>query len=243
MFKYILLACLVGLVVAYDFKDPFFNEIVLWNLMDDAEAPSLSDRFRRSAADILDKRCQRRFICCNDLSTASLDTMLDMKKECIMEVLQKNSSANEPTPESAPEVGTVNVFTFEGLEQTKRDVICTFECTGRKNNMIDENGAIYEEKLLDFTKLIFTPTDPQQQFLEEHMKICVKEAKERLALSPPEPGQCNPTASHFGYCMWRQLTVYCPMEKRVESPRCDRIREKLANNEPLHYYKFAVDDF
>ena len=122
------------------------------------------------------------------------------------------------------------------------EVICAMECVGRKKEVVNEDGTLIEPKLMEFVKSNFAADDWQQPLLAGHIETCVKEAKEKAAKMPREAGQCSSETSNFGYCMWRQMALACPKDKQVASKRCDRIREKLANNEPLHYYKAELED-
>ncbi|XP_053676482.1 uncharacterized protein LOC128726683 [Anopheles nili] len=239
MLKFIILACSVGFVLAYDFKDPFFNEILLENLLDDSESLPLSGRFPRSAVDVLDKRCKRRYPCCIVSNDAVLDTMIDIKMDCFREIRAKNrvgKAAAEP----------INVFNYEGLNKTKEELICAMECAGLRYNFHNEEGGANLHLFLDFAKSIMA-SQPEislkdQQEIMGHIQSCIKEAQEKVSLNPPMPGQCSPFASDFGYCIWRRETIHCPKKHRVENHRCDRIREKLTKGEPLHYYKAEIED-
>lgn len=121
-------------------------------------------------------------------------------------------------------------------------MICAMECVGRKKEVVNEDGTLIEPKLMEFVKSNFAADDWQQPLLAGHIETCVKEAKEKAAKMPREAGQCSSETSNFGYCMWRQMALACPKDKQVANKRCDRIREKLANNEPLHYYKAELED-
>uniref|UniRef100_A0A9I3EI71 Uncharacterized protein n=1 Tax=Anopheles dirus TaxID=7168 RepID=A0A9I3EI71_9DIPT len=232
MVKLILFVSLVGFVVAYDFQDAFYNELLLDDLMDESDAPMMLNRFRRSTPE--DDKCKRRYKCCNDDNNENLDKIHEIKKQCFTEVRNKNKADGAYEP--------VDVFSCERLNKTKMEVICAMECVGRKKEVLNEDGTLIEGKLMEFVKSNFAADDWQQPLLGGHIDTCLKEAKEKAAKNPREAGQCSSETSHFGYCMWRQLALACPKEKQVANRRCDRIREKLANNEPLHYYKAELED-
>uniref|UniRef100_A0A182QPU3 Uncharacterized protein n=1 Tax=Anopheles farauti TaxID=69004 RepID=A0A182QPU3_9DIPT len=232
MLKFVLFVSLIALVVAYDFQDSFYNEVLLEDLLDDSDAPTMLSRFRRSTAE--DDKCKRRYKCCNDSNNENLDKIHEIKKQCFMEVRNKNKADGAYEP--------VDVFSCERLNKTKMEVICAMECVGRKKEVVNEDGTLIESKLMEFVKSNFASDDWQQPLLEGHIETCVKEAKDKAAKNPREAGQCNSETSNFGYCMWRQLALACPKDKQVANRRCDRIREKLANNEPLHYYKAELED-
>nr|AAQ16288.1 odorant-binding protein AgamOBP56 [Anopheles gambiae] len=178
------------------------------DLLDNADEPIMFGRFRRSASEVQDDKCKRKYKCCNDANTENMEKIHEIKKQCFMEM----------------------------------EVICAMECVGRKKEVVNEDGTLIEPKLMEFVKSNFAADDWQQPLLAGHIETCVKEAKEKAAKMPREAGQCSSETSNFGYCMWRQMALACPKDKQVANKRCDRIREKLANNEPLHYYKAELED-
>uniref|UniRef100_A0AAG5DPM1 Odorant-binding protein n=1 Tax=Anopheles atroparvus TaxID=41427 RepID=A0AAG5DPM1_ANOAO len=238
MLKLVLFVSCVGFVVAYDFKDSFYNELLLEDLLDDTTGSAVPpvDRFRRSTSDdSMDDKCkQRRYKCCNDANGENMEKIHEVKKQCFTEVRSKNKADGTYEP--------VDMFSCERLNRTKMEVICAMECVGRKKEIVDETGSLLEPKLTEFVKANFASDEWQQPLIAGQIETCVKEAKEQAAKQPREAGQCNPDVSNFGYCMWRQMALACPKEKQVANKRCDRIRERLANNEPLHYYKAELDD-
>ncbi|XP_058129579.1 uncharacterized protein LOC131290038 [Anopheles ziemanni] len=235
MLKLVLFISCVGFVVAYDFKDSFYNELLLEDMLDGSEEATLMGRFRRSpSGDSTDDKCKRRYKCCNDANGENMEKIHEIKKQCFTEVRNKNKAEGTYEP--------VDMFSCERLNKTKMEVICAMECLGRKKEIVDDSGSLLEPKLHEFVKVNFAADEWQQPLIDGHIKTCVKEAREKTAKSPREAGQCNAEASNFGYCMWRQMALACPKEKQVANKRCDRIRERLANNEPLHYYKAELDD-
>lgn len=51
-----------------------------------------------------------------------------------------------------------------------------------------------------------------------------------LNTAPMEP-KCNSAPSIFTHCMWRQLTMKCPVELQDQSHHCQRMREKFTKKE------------
>ncbi|XP_049540364.1 glutactin-like [Anopheles darlingi] len=235
MLKLALFVCFIGLAVSYDFKDPFYNEVLLEDMLDESVDNVMLSRFRRSASDSLDEKCKRRYKCCNDVNTENLDKIKEVKKQCFTEVRNKNKADKTYEP--------VDMFSCERLNNTKTEVICAMECVARKKEILNEDGTLMEEKLLEFTRTNFAADEWQQPLLAGFIEMCLKEAKEKVAKNPREPGQCNAETSNYGYCMWRQMALACPKDKQESTKRCERMREKLANNEPIHYYKAELDDY
>uniref|UniRef100_A0A182Y732 Carboxylesterase type B domain-containing protein n=1 Tax=Anopheles stephensi TaxID=30069 RepID=A0A182Y732_ANOST len=216
MFKLAVFVGLIGFVVAYDFQDSYYNELLLQDLLDDADEPSMMGRFRRSPADAQDDKCKRRYKCCNDANNENLDKIHEIKKQCFAEVRNKNKADGAYEP--------VDFFSCDRLNKTKMDVICAMECVGRKKEVVNDDGTLIEGKLMEFVKSNFAADDWQQPLLAGHIDTCVKEAKDKAAKSPREAGQCSSETSNFGYCMWRQMALACPKDKQVANKRCDRIR-------------------
>ncbi|XP_058065413.1 uncharacterized protein LOC131215050 [Anopheles bellator] len=233
MLKLVLFVGLVGLAVAYDFQDPYYNQILLEDMLEASEDSVLLGRFRRSAGDSLDEKCSRRsHKCCNDDNVENVDKIKELKRQCFAE--QRLKRKEEP----------VDMFSCERVNKTRKDVNCAMECVGRKKNIVADDGSLLEDKVLEFAKTEIAPEEWLAPLVAGFVDTCIKEVKEKSVKSPRESGQCNPEASAFGYCMWRQISTACPKEKQIVSRRCDRIREKLANKESLHYLQAveAVED-
>ncbi|XP_055591674.1 uncharacterized protein LOC129743621 [Uranotaenia lowii] len=232
MLKLVVCLSVIGLVASYDFKDSFYNEHLMEDLLDDRATLTLMDRFKRAAADGSgEDKCKRqnKHKCCNDSNEENLDKIKELKKECYNEVKAKDEAGTVQEP--------IDFFSCEKINKTKQDIVCTAECVGRKKNVIDEKGDLLAPAvLIPFVKENFAADAWQEPLIAGFVDTCLKEVADKKATRKDEY-RCNPASSHFGYCMWRQMTLACPKEMQESSKKCDKIREKLAKNEPVSMYK------
>ncbi|XP_062556149.1 uncharacterized protein LOC134220990 [Armigeres subalbatus] len=241
MFKLVLCLSALGLVACYDFKDSFYNELVLEDILDSEDTPTLMDRFKRSTPEANDDKCKRnhhRHRCCNDANGENMDKFRDTKKQCFSEVRSKDRSARGM-------VNPVDMFDCEKMNKTKQEYICAVECVSRKFDVIDQEGNLLgADKLIQFTKDNFAADPWQESIIEGVVDTCLKEVAEKneKLKASGETTTCNPASSNFGYCMWRQMTLACPKDKQEQSKKCERMRERFANNELVSYHKHDFDD-
>ncbi|XP_053685998.1 uncharacterized protein LOC128735542 [Sabethes cyaneus] len=232
MIKLVIGLLFFGLVASYDFKDPFYNELLLDELLD-SDMVTI-DRFKRAAPEATEDKCKRqhnRHRCCNDPASSDnveqKSDIKDLKKQCYAEVRSKDRTERGMSD-------PVDMFSCEKMNRTKQDMICASECIGRKKNVLDAKGNLLEPSvLIPFVKEHFASDPWQEPLVSDFVDTCMKEVAEKNAKLAPEETRCNPSASSFKYCMWRQTTLACPKEMQESSKRCDRVREKLANKEPV----------
>lgn len=62
------------------------------DLLDNADEPIMFGRFRRSASEVQDDKCKRKYKCCNDANTENMEKIHEIKKQCFMEVRNKNKA-------------------------------------------------------------------------------------------------------------------------------------------------------
>ncbi|XP_062715553.1 uncharacterized protein LOC134291603 [Aedes albopictus] len=240
MFKLVVCLSVLGLVACYDFKDSFYNELVLEDILDSEDTPTLMDRFKRSNPE-MDDKCKRhhRHKCCNDANGDNMDKYRETKKQCFTEVRSKERSARGM-------MNPVDMFDCEKMNKTKQEYICAVECVGRKFDIIDKEGNLMSaDKLVKFTKDNFAADPWQDAVVDELVASCLKEVAEKneKMKATGDHTTCNPSSSNFGYCMWRQMTLACPKDKQDTSKKCERMRERFANNEPFSMdHKHDFDD-
>ncbi|XP_055535876.1 uncharacterized protein LOC129724754 [Wyeomyia smithii] len=226
MIKLLIVLSLFGLVACYDFKDPFYNELLLDELVDNDLVTN--DRIKRAASETTEDKCKRqRHRCCNDANGENWDKIKDLKKQCYAEVRSKDRTERGMAD-------PIDMFNCEKLNRTKQEMICATECIGRKKNVLDAKGNLLEPSvLISFVKEHFASDPWQEPLLADIVDSCAEEVAEKKLKNAAEETRCNPSASYFKYCMWRQMTLACPKEMQESSKKCDRLREKLANNEPV----------
>ncbi|XP_055625284.1 uncharacterized protein LOC129767974 [Toxorhynchites rutilus septentrionalis] len=246
MLKLVLCLSFLGLVASYDFQDSFYNEALLEDLLD-GDTLTPMDRFKRSAADATEEknRCEGRrhhkHKCCNDDNTENLEKMRDLKKQCFAEIRAARENAARGASES------VDMFSCERVNRTKGDLVCAMECVGRKKNVVDAEGNLLEPSILvPFVKENYAADAWQEPLVAGFVDTCLKEVAEKSAKPSGKEYRCNPSASHFQYCMWRQSTLACPKEKQDTSRKCIRARERFATNvnneKELEFHNQDLDD-
>ncbi|XP_062556150.1 uncharacterized protein LOC134220991 [Armigeres subalbatus] len=230
MFKLVACIAVLGLVACYDFKDSFYNELILEDILDSEDTPTMMDRFKRSTAETNDDKCKRhhhRHRCCNDANDEKMEKFHETHKQCLSENRSNGRSARG-------KFNPVDMFDCEKMKKIKQDHICAMECVNRKLETVDKEGNLVDrEALIQFAKNSLAADMWQEDVLGDMVDACLKEVTdktEKLKASG-EPTTCNPSSSIYGYCMWHKITLACPKEKQVTSKRCDRMREMFANKE------------
>ena len=137
----------------------------------------------------------------------------------------------------------MDVFCCDGLRHTKEEISCVMECVGQKFGAFDEKGDRIEDtdtfhKLLkDFLEI----ADWQLHLSDEFLAQCDREIKELEVKHVDEDLKCNPSASHYSYCMWKHFAMSCPTDLQIHSRRCERLKSGLEQNTyPL--FRFPKDE-
>ncbi|XP_058460137.1 uncharacterized protein LOC131435890 [Malaya genurostris] len=239
MLKLVICLSFLAFAASYDFKDSYYNEILLADLLDGDDSLMVFDRYKRSTTEIADDKCKRqhKHKCCNDSNGENLDKIKDLKRQCFTEVKSKDRSeqgATEP----------IDMFSCEKVNRVKQDVLCALECVANKKNAVDANGNLLEPAvLIPFVKENFAADPWQEPLIPGFVDSCLQEVAEKKTKPSSEETRCNPASAQFGYCMWRQFTLACPKERQETSKKCDKVREKLLNNEPVSmYHRHDYDD-
>ncbi|XP_058830642.1 uncharacterized protein LOC131689518 [Topomyia yanbarensis] len=237
MLKLVICLSFLAVVSSYDFKDPYYNEILLADLLDSDDSLTAFDRFKRSTNEITDDKCKRqhKHKCCNDANGDNLDMIKELKKQCFTEIKSKERTERGM-------MDPIDMFSCEKVKRAKEDMICALECVGRKKNVVDAKGNLLDPAvLIPFVKENFASDPWQEPLIAGTVDDCLREVAEKNEKA--EETRCNPSSAHFGYCMWRQFTLACPKGMQEASKKCDKVREKLANNEPVSmYHKHDFDD-
>ncbi|XP_037931701.1 uncharacterized protein LOC119666494 [Teleopsis dalmanni] len=234
-------------ISAYDFKDADFNEYLFDELQADYEEGfDTIVRLRRdtevtetSTPAKESKECGKRDwkkdgLCCtgDKFDMKHFEVFKEAKKQCYAEVRGNNSD------------DSFDPFDCQKMQQVKEQVVCVSECVAKKLNIVDETGALNRDVLLTHLKSKIGDSQWKKDVLESYVDKCAGEAKEKTVKnSSEEVNKCNSQPMTFHHCLWREFTNGCPVELRVDSPKCSKIRVRLAkgdtsflNKHFLHHY-------
>uniref|UniRef100_A0A1B0CB53 Odorant-binding protein n=1 Tax=Lutzomyia longipalpis TaxID=7200 RepID=A0A1B0CB53_LUTLO len=213
---------LLSLVVGYDFSDPIYNSVLSTEILEaledeeiDASIP-VNYRIRRESSVLPedDKRCKPRrsgWMCCRDQIERSdtHDRLKEMKRQCYHEIRATHDDA-EP----------FDMFSCERLKRIKQDTECAKECIAKKLEFLDEKGDFREDFVKDFFRNNYTEAQWAKEKSDGIVEKCLKEAKDEKAI---EGRKCSTKPIKFYYCMWKELSLACPQEKKKDSRMCNRL--------------------
>ncbi|EAT42363.1 AAEL006105-PA [Aedes aegypti] len=207
----------VGATLSYDFKDPYFNDFLLEDLMVLQGRPAL-----KKASD--SEESQLQYTCCDYLNEENFSKLQQTQIVCYVE----NSLLSATKTKSGRAVSPVDMFSCDRLDKLKQQYICASDCVARKENITDDSGNLLgSEVLVPFVSQYYAPEVFQDEQIKEFVDTCLGESKTDETVA----NKCNPSSARFGYCMWRKTILSCPNERQDTSPACDNLRDKLLYQE------------
>ncbi|XP_004522983.1 uncharacterized protein LOC101461967 [Ceratitis capitata] len=238
----LLMLVLLG-VNAYDFDDSAFNEYLfkeLQSLYDDDDVSHVhTQRTRREAID--SKECDKRswkkdMHCCKDSNAngEQLALFRSVKKECIAEL------KGEPADDA------FNPFDCEKMKQVKEQMICISECIAKKLKSLDEEGELKRDVILEGLRAQIGDAQWKIDAVEGYVDTClavVKEKREQREKDGESTEGCSRSPLTFHGCMWRQFWKGCPAELRVDSPKCNKLRERVTNGDVSFFGKHFLNKY
>jgi hypothetical protein len=92
---------------------------------------------------------------------------------------------------------------------------------------------------IDIAKRIVIDNFATQEWEQDVSNDLVEKCAKTVALSTSKPGkpvsefglECSSKPAEFAYCMWRELFLTCPEEKREKTKMCDKLRGVLAKHD------------
>ncbi|PSN38607.1 hypothetical protein C0J52_17908, partial [Blattella germanica] len=107
-------------------------------------------------------------------------------------------------------------------------ITCIYECAGKSQDLLDENGYMKVEELAEFST--FTVTGDEK--LEQHVRKCSKKIIPGLNESVRKMKEdmdmdCNIAFETFMELLFSYVMISCPREIRSESPVCIKYRQEL----------------
>ncbi|XP_036325893.1 uncharacterized protein LOC118738948 [Rhagoletis pomonella] len=242
----LLLVVLLG-VNAYDFDDSGYNEYLfkeLQSLQDEDNASDLlPNRARRdtaaeSSAEHHSKECPKHswkkdMHCCkgSNANDEQLEIFKSFRKECIAEL------KGEPADDA------YDPFDCEKMQQVREKIICLSVCVAKKFDTIDENGKLKRDVILAEMRKQIGDVQWKKDAVEGYVDKCLAEAKERHEQREKEgrlSEGCSRNPLTFQNCMWREFWNGCPAELQVDSPKCNKLRERTAAGNTRFFGKHLI---
>ena len=153
--------------------------------------------------------------------------------ECKLQVISFTFSAD---------VDNFDPFDCEKMNRIKQLIICESECFGRAINILDKSGKLNREAILQRANEHFVYDNGWKQAVyESYVDKCLAqvEAKE----SPTEQQQCNSAIVGFRYCIWGEFINGCPVDMRVSSPKCNKLRERHGQSNANSFNNYLLKSF
>ncbi|XP_062556152.1 uncharacterized protein LOC134220993 [Armigeres subalbatus] len=227
MRRFLLLSTfLIGATICYDFEDPYFNDLLLEDLMVLQSRPALT----RSSED---GESQLQYTCCDYLNEENFNKLQQTQIVCYVE----NTLLSAMKTKSGRAVSPVDMFSCDRLTKLKEQYICAADCVARKENITDSSGNLLgADVLVPFVTQYYAPEIFTSEQIKEFVDICLEGTAVEISTAPD--GKCNRSPAQFGYCMWRRTILSCPAERQDTSPACDNLRDKLLYQEA----KYLADE-
>ncbi|XP_067648199.1 uncharacterized protein [Eurosta solidaginis] len=222
------------LVNAYDFDDSAFNEHIFneWqSLTAENEADSLIHRSRRDASsesnESHENQCQsyrKDMHCCKggNVKSDQMEIFKNAKKECITEI--RGDVAGD----------FFDPFNCDVMKQVKEKVICVSECVAKKYKGVSDAGEFQKDHIVEHLKIQIGDAQWKLDAVEGYVDKCIAEVKKRKEEREKE-GKPNKTSQGcsldpltFQRCMWREYWTGCPVDQRVDTPKCKKLHERVA---------------
>ncbi|XP_058985122.1 uncharacterized protein LOC101889248 [Musca domestica] len=265
MFKIIAVLSLALLAVnAYDFSDTYFNQYLFQEY--ESLNSNLLSRHRRDVSEVAkdekksademkpmeemkqmdemkpSKECDGQFnhmmmmkkdlTCCesNKHDPSYFSMIRETKKQCAMKLRTNN-----------PDVENFDPFNCEYMAKIKDLIICESECVAKTLDLLDENGEIKRDAVVaSFKKSMSSDSEVQHNVLEDYVDKCLAKMKGK-DLKPA--GKCSSAPMELHHCMFGEMVSGCPAESQVNTPRCQKIRERYSKSQTLAFGKHVLHEF
>lgn len=128
------------------------------------------------------------------------------------------------------------------MDKIKELIICESECVAKTLNMLDENGDISRDVIIaSFNKQLSSDSKVQHEVLEGYVDKCLGKLKEMANLKPEN--KCSRAPMELQHCLFGEMVVGCPAESQVNSPRCQKIRDRYTKGQTLAFGKHILHEF
>ncbi|XP_073840942.1 uncharacterized protein [Musca autumnalis] len=154
----------------------------------------------------------------------------ETKKQCAMKMRTNN-----------PDVENFDPFNCEYMAKIKDLIICESECVAKTLNLLDANGDIKRQAVIDsLKKQMSADSTMQPSVLEGYVDKCLDKIK-NMDLKPV--GKCSSAPMELHHCMFGEMVSGCPAESQINTPRCQKIRERYSKGHTLAFGKHALHEF
>ncbi|KAI5743102.1 hypothetical protein M8J77_014618 [Diaphorina citri] len=239
-FSLLLLASLVPQKECYSFDNHELNEHLRQNL---EEYMHLADEEPRAKRDAKDEGngsddkfvCKHRHFrsCCGDdnLMKKFIEKDKSIGKSCYrnvsakMDELKTNQQMGDP----------MDFFSCEGLKNMKKKIYCVNECIGKKQELLNEDGSLNQEKIQAYVTAENFKEDWQKDLVTAGLNECLKKDFYKTSFPKEESTDgaglnCNPTYLQFLSCLYKEVEIGCPDQYQKNNKKCKAMRENFANN-------------
>nr|QKN21545.1 odorant-binding protein [Zeugodacus tau] len=236
--------CFVGLLLllvllgvhAYDFDDSAFNEYLFKELQSHYEGEELyTHRTRREATEA--NECAKRswkkdMQCCKNgnVSGDQWELFKSVKKQCIADL------KGEPADDA------FDPFDCGQMQKVKKQLVCITECVAKRFKSLDENGELQRDAILEGLRGQIGTVQWKLDAIEGYVDKCLTEVKVNVGQKQKWEG-CNPLPISFHSCMWRQFWNGCPADLRVDTPKCNKMRERVAIGDTRFFGKHFLNKY
>ncbi|XP_069678856.1 uncharacterized protein [Periplaneta americana] len=150
--------------------------------------------------------------CCNTSEVSSDSTLTKQEEkntdDCVKEVQDKFGAS------------VTMAYIIKHVFSNESD--CFTQCVFRKNNVLDDNGAVIASAATKYLLQWFGEKDEATQ--EKISNIC---SKRKSGKSPEEGIACNREALRFTICVFDLTNLYCTAENQITSEECNKVRERV----------------
>nr|BAN59724.1 odorant-binding protein [Delia antiqua] len=228
-------------VKAYDFTDFDFNQYLFDEFVSMNDDDSVS-RQRRDTEVIPageKKECGGRrgdwkkdFACCagDKFDPEHFKMIKETKKQCAAKLRANNSDVENFDP-----------FDCEKMGRIKQLIICEGECFSKAMNILDESGKLNREVIVKhLSEHWVNDSEWKKAAYEGYVDKCIAKAE---SIEQHADQKCNSVPMEFHYCIWGQFINGCPADLRVESSKCNKMRERHIQGTGSFLNKHVLHDF
>ncbi|KAI8117334.1 hypothetical protein FF38_09276 [Lucilia cuprina] len=240
MLKFLIVLTLAVVAIkAYDFSDVDYNQFLFdeFEFLNEDVALSRQRRDAEVTPTGDKKECggkwKKDFACCvgDKLDMEHVKQMKEVKKQCAMKLRANNSDVENFDP-----------FDCEKMSRIKQLIICEGECFARAINVLDESGKLNREAIIKrFADHMVVESDWKKAAYEGYVDKCLAqvEAKQQEVKEP----QCSTAPMEFHHCIWGEFINGCPADLRIDSHKCNRMRERHAQGTAYFLNKHLLHGF
>nr|AVI04883.1 putative odorant-binding protein 2 [Anthonomus grandis] len=182
------------------------------------------------------KRPPRRpRVCCAEESLDAIhEKEKDTSRSCYKEVTGLDRPEKPEHGFHGPPHKKFDLFSCEGVEKRKSDMICIQECVGKKKGMLNEDGTLNPEGITKILLETFTKETWVKPMAEQIIAKCIAEAKtanEKPIKFYTEVKRCSPATLTLKHCMFKEVQLSCPADQIKDKGACEKYQERLKKGE------------